>query len=843
MSLRTMRQYATLPALPPRGPMPPMVGVVIPIARTNLVTNPSIELATTNYTAVGGSIARSAVWQYHGTYSLAITPSAGTNSDGAFYGSVALTNAQAYAYSLKFKATGAGIGKTYALSIATTGGVDLVVTQFIATGRPQWIAGYYLETSSTNRRLYIRKVNHSAADVFYIDGVQIEAINAGELVSTYIDGDQTGLLVGQQPPAYLWTGTPHASTSTRSALTRAGGYVVNLSLYNFLLTGIVGLGMAVPNNISVPYTVLDGARYLRTQKPPRTLTLTGRWQSDDPREQFAMASDMRAVLDRDFVPLQQPLVLMVEPQDECGNVIGDFAEITCLYAGGLEGNDGNVPVEDVAPTFTMYLPYIIGGDAGAALTVQQSVSNANKVLTRNPAGVWSAMGTGVTVGNLVDRYVRGLDGKIYAGGDFTTIGGVAANRIAYWDGAAWNAMGTGAASSIVNDMAVAPNGDIIAVGGFSGMGGIANTKMIARWNGSAWSAIGTGGDAGTTFIYSVTVTPNGDIYVAGDFTSIGGVAAANIAKWNGSAWSALSTGLTGGSADGLFITNDSAGNVYVGGGFTTAGGVTAANIAKWNGSAFSALGSGLGTAGSNHVRAIVVAPNGIVYAGGIFTVSGSASLSHIGAWNGTSWSQLGTGLNNDLYAMSLAPDGTLYASGTFTTAGGIVLPDSMARWNGSAWLPLDVDLPGSATVYVIKAVIDGSIYLGFDQSGTATAAANTNVTNDTPSYVYPRLIINGPSSGTSRIYQIVNYTTGFGIWLNLTLNAGEVATLDFNPQAPSFTTTFQGDITNKILPGSQSALFYLAPGVNTISFFAASSTVVATLSWQRRCNGVADLVN
>ena len=65
--MRTIRQFQTLPSLPTRGPVPGIVSVIIPLDRTNLITNPSIELATTNYTAVGGSVARSAVDQYHGT--------------------------------------------------------------------------------------------------------------------------------------------------------------------------------------------------------------------------------------------------------------------------------------------------------------------------------------------------------------------------------------------------------------------------------------------------------------------------------------------------------------------------------------------------------------------------------------------------------------------------------------------------------------------------------------------------------------------------------------------------------------------------------------------------------
>ena len=104
-------------------------------------------------------------------------------------------------------------------------------------------------------------------------------------------------------------------------------------------------------------------------------------------------------------------------------------------------------------------------------------------------------------------------------------------------------------------------------------------------------------------------------------------------------------------------------------------------------------------------------------------------------------------------------------------------------------------------------------------------------TNSAPGFVYPKLVIKGPSSGTSSIYQIVNYTTGYGIWLNLTISAGETITITTDPQQPSAVSSAHGDVSWAILPGSQPAYLYLAPGSNVISFYASASTVTAILSW------------
>src|SRR5207247_3409512 len=119
--------------------------IIVPVERTNLITCSSFETNTTNWTAIGGSIARSTTWQYHGVYSLAITPTAAT-TDGARFDTVSLTSGTTYAYSTKFKGEA---GKQYKICIESTGGAELTSRTFTATGRPQWVYGYYTPTSTT----------------------------------------------------------------------------------------------------------------------------------------------------------------------------------------------------------------------------------------------------------------------------------------------------------------------------------------------------------------------------------------------------------------------------------------------------------------------------------------------------------------------------------------------------------------------------------------------------------------------------------------------------------------------------------------------------------------------
>jgi hypothetical protein len=147
------------------------------------------------------------------------------------------------------------------------------------------------------------------------------------------------------------------------------------------------------------------------------------------------------------------------------------------------------------------------------------------------------------------------------------------------------------------------------------------------------------------------------------------------------------------------------GDVYAGGFFTVAGGVEAMRVARWDGGSWSALGSGV----TGDVFCIAVDSQGMVYVGGSFTVAGGNIAGRVAVWNGSSWSDLDGGMSNEVYALAVDGNDNLYAGGKFTVAGGVTA-GRIAMWDGRVWTDLDGGLPDE--VYALAVDGDDNLYAG-----------------------------------------------------------------------------------------------------------------------------------
>lgn len=197
-----------------------------------------------------------------------------------------------------------------------------------------------------------------------------------------------------------------------------------------------------------------------------------------------------------------------------------------------------------------------------------------------------------------------------------------------------------------------------------------------------WIAIGDGITGANGPVIDMVTDETGTVYVAGNFTVIGDVAANRIAKWDGSGWSALGSVMVGTEVSELAVMG---GMLFAGGLFSDAGGGEVKNIAKWDGSSWSALGSGV----NNWADAMAVDGTDL-YVGGLFTTAGGVPAHRIAKWDGASWTSLnfdgGGGVSPYVKYLSIVGS-DLYAGGNFTGAGGVPA-NHVAKWDGTAWSAL-----------------------------------------------------------------------------------------------------------------------------------------------------------
>ncbi len=803
-------------------------GIIVPAKRTNEVTNPSVEVSATGYTSGSGTLSRTSENQYHGCYSLKYIPTSAA-ADGFHYYGVVMSTGQTRVVSCKF--LGAK-GVPYSLGVSSSGGTVLASRNFMGTGLWQWVWVVYTATASATRRITFSKAGSPSTAPFYVDGVQSELCGPeGVFVTTYIDGDQQGNSPNQYPAAYLWLGTPHNSQSYRSPHTRTGGRVVKLFDFGFMITLILGLGMAPVRHQITDFSQLDGGQYQNTYKQSRQFSLAGRWQGTSPANLEAMQAAMGELLDRDVTSIRQPLTLVAQATDgryPCGDMV---TIPKAVYSSGLEGNIHNGVSASSTITFTQNLPFVQGKDGGTSIPLQQTLTNVTLIAQRSADGTWSTMGSGNT-GTIIYDIDLAPDGSVYAVGLFTNMGGVAVNNIAKWNGSVWAPVGPlGTFNGVIYKAVFGPDGTLYVGGNFTDAGGNVNSDYVAKWDGTSWLPLGTGANA---LVYALHVDMYGNVWAGGDFTTIGGVST-QVAKWTGSAWVGTGAGVNIVSSSKQAITSDSRGIIYIGG----ASG-TSTKVAKWDGTSWTAVGAEL----SGPVQALYIDEAGVLYAGGQFYLTHNVNAFGIAYWSGTRWESLGGGVKlvgsltvPIVSSIQRVGDGSFVVSGTFNQAGDLPLPEPIARWNGT-WSSFDFDSPGRGSVSLITP--DQRVFMSVMDPGNIQTGSSVSVTNDGTVDTYPTVIIRGPSTGSVRLYSLTNFTTRKALYFDLVISAGEIVTLVLDPQKTSFTSSFRGNIWNSIQSGSQTSFFALKPGTNKISIFGSSSTVSASIQWPVRYGALSD---
>ena len=320
---------------------------------------------------------------------------------------------------------------------------------------------------------------------------------------------------------------------------------------------------------------------------------------------------------------------------------------------------------------------------------------ANGHVSRWDGASWSPLGSGMSTTfnpsfvHALASFDDGSGPALYAGGYFLSGGGApGTSAIARWDGSSWSGLAGGmdAGGSIpsVTALTVFDDGSgtgpaLYAGGRFTSAGGLP-VNNIAKWDGTSWSTLGSGLSGSQPIVRAMAVFDDGSgggpaLFAGGGFSSAGGVPATRIARWDGNSWSSL--GAMSNLVTDLRVFDDGSAAgpaLYAGGWFQFAGGVAANRIAKWDGSSWSPVGSGMDKyVSSLGVFDDMTGSGPALFAGGVFTVAGGTVAHNVAKWDGSSWSSLASGMNDGVNAFAEFDDKSgsgpaLFAGGDFTTS-------------------------------------------------------------------------------------------------------------------------------------------------------------------------------
>lgn len=809
--------------------------VIIPTAATNLVLNPSAEIATpANYAAHNSAtISRETTVARFGDYCYKILTNAVTNR-GLSLTTQALGNADHYITFYIYGWTGG------TFQVSCDAGANYNNASIIGGATGGWVRyGVSIVAAQCNASVAtIIRISSPSDNFVYLDAAQVEQ---SAYYTTYIDGNRANSpIYGENTGSlYGWNGHRHASTSFRDAQERGGGRERDLfDDYGIDIIQQTGTGMPpVMNNLQA-LALQPGAAFQSTKTLPRQVALISAIQSTSLANYHSKRQDLIDLIKPDGVRGAQPFVLGYAGANSGKTVYCRFRYADGLGTGAIVGGPDFLEFQIPLALLAVDPYWIEDNRETATLGFVSTLTSVNAVMAR-VNGLWQKLGTGFN-GDCSCSAYDPTTGRIYFGGSFTTANGVTVNRICYWNPttATFTAMDAGVGASSVLAIAIAPNGDVWIGGTFATVGsGAAAAVGLAKWSlaGSSWS-VPTATATSFSSVKALVIDGSGNLYGGGDFLNYSGNANCDrIFKYTAAgAFAATGTGMSD-SVSALAVGIDGT-SIYVGGVFVSGNSVTLNGMGYWNGTTFVAMGGGLGSA----VNCLAIARNGNVYAGGNFTASGSpaVSLAGVGMWNGTGWAPLSSGVTGGaggVYFMYFGGDGLLYVSGGYTTVGPFTT-GMPAVWNGSNWQLLDIESASPPSFFYTFLVLpNGDLYLGmssgaytFIVGSPTTAIVSTNTVS-----VFPNFTILGPSSATMTLQAIQNLSSDQTLRFNLVVNLGERLLLSLQPGAKRMVSDWRGVLPGQPLPTSDFANFRLQPtradgaATNTIITFVTGTTTGA----------------
>lgn len=285
------------------------------------------------------------------------------------------------------------------------------------------------------------------------------------------------------------------------------------------------------------------------------------------------------------------------------------------------------------------------------------------------------------------NYISGIietPNGVFVTGYFSSVDGVAANSIAYWNNGTWTALGEGLRTEddfIAEGYSLHLEGDNLYVVGSFEKAGEESASNIAIWNITEEQWTSLPGIFNSRINTIVTVGSN--IYVGGNFTTIDDASYDRIAVWDGEGWNSFQGGVDGE----VLVLKRNDGQLYVGGDFGAANETPVNNMAIWTGSEWDDFGGG-----SDGPIYDIHFIGDSVLVGGIFSQLDGADFNNLGIWADGTWSSFPVQPNNIVLDIEGSAS-ELVVMGYFTEIG-ILETNGFAIWNGNLW-----ETPNSELTY------------------------------------------------------------------------------------------------------------------------------------------------
>jgi hypothetical protein len=334
----------------------------------------------------------------------------------------------------------------------------------------------------------------------------------------------------------------------------------------------------------------------------------------------------------------------------------------------------------------------------------------------NPASFLHVVGT-------VEAVAADGVGGWFVGGEFSRVGAVARNGLAHIraDGSVdplWNPAPSGGSEGYVGALAVS-GATVYVAGDFTKIGGQSRTRLAAL-NLATGAATGWNPSPDRS-VQDIVATPT-RVYVAGFFSTIGGATRSGLAALDPSTGAAVPSWNP--SPDGPMTSLALSGTtLYAGGSFTHVGVTAQKNVAKIDAAAGTLI-AGWNPQPDSEVDALAVVGSSVFVGGSFSNISGVAreNVAEIDATSAaaTAWNPAPDG---QLYGIVPA-SGSVYLTGSFTHIAGVARGGAAQIATGgvataTAWNP---QLNGPAGAVARSA--DGTkLYLGGQISGAGTPLA------------------------------------------------------------------------------------------------------------------------